>query len=486
MWVCQRVSVVPPPLPRDGFQRHFLRRRLANAPHPPYPRKRSVKFMNRRVLYCFLGVALAANLFCGAQIYFYSAQGAPAKDDPYENYKLLADVLEKVRHEYVDGDKLTYQDLIHGALKGMLNTLDPHSEFMDVRKFEELKNDTEGEFGGVGIVVEMGKDKLLTVIAPMEGTPGYRAGILPHDQILKIDGRSTEKLDLEEAVGRLRGQAGTDVTITMRRPSTGQIKDYKLTRAVVKVDTVEDINDKHEFPLLDNSIGYIRITQFGEKTATDLDNALKTLTQEGMKALILDLRNNPGGLLDQAGQVCEKFLPRNQLIVSTEGRGSAPKTEYRANGHGRRIDLPMVVLVNGGSASAAEIVSGCLQDLQPITHAIVLGEQTFGKGSVQSILPLADGSALRLTTARYYTPSHKVIHEHGITPDIVVPMSDEEEDALRYKHQPGALEGIGDKERERVKNVHDRQMERATDVLKGVLLFTQRAPGPSKVASMAK
>jgi len=320
----------------------------------------------------------------------------------------------------------------------------------------------------------------------MQDTPGYRAGILPHDQILKIDGRSTEKLDLEEAVGRLRGQPGTEVTITMRRPSTGQIKDYKLVRAVVKVDTIEDVNDKRDFPLLDNGIGYVRITQFGEKTSGDLDKALKALTQEGMKALILDLRNNPGGLLDQAGQVCEKFLPNNQLIVSTEGRGSTPKTEYRANGHGKRIDLPMVVLVNGGSASASEIVAGCLQDLQPITHAIVLGEQTFGKGSVQSILPLPDGSALRLTTARYYTPSHKVIHEHGITPDIVVPMSDDEEDALRSKHMPGALEGLSDRERDRIKNVHDRQMERATDVLKGVLLFTERTPAPSKVASAAK
>lgn len=442
--------------------------------------------MNRRVLYCLLTAALAANLFCGAQIYFYSAQGAPAKDDPYENFKLLADVLEKVRQEYVDGDKVTYQELIHGALKGMLNSLDPHSEFMDVTRFDELKKDTEGEFGGVGIVVEMSKDKVLTVIAPMDHTPGYRAGILPHDQIIKIDGRSTEKLDLEEAVGRLRGQPGTEVNITMRRPSTGQIKDYKLMRAVVKVDTVEDINDKLEFPLLDNDIGYVRITQFGEKTSGDLDKALKTLTQEGMKALILDLRNNPGGLLDQAGQVCEKFLPRDQLIVSTEGRAGTAKTVYTAKGTGKRIDLPMVVLVNSGSASASEIVASCLQDLQPITHAIVLGEQTFGKGSVQSILPLPDGSALKLTTAKYYTPKHKVIHEHGVTPDILVPMSDEEEDALRYKHQAGALDGMSEKDRDRVKNVHDRQMERATDVLKGVLLFTQRTPAPSKVASASR
>ena len=216
------------------------------------------------------------------------------------------------------------------------------------------------------------------------------------------------------------------------------------------MDTVTDINDKELFPLGPNDIGYVRLTQFGEKTSDELDSALKKLTDQGMKALILDLRENPGGLLEQAGQVCEKFLPRGQLIVSTEGRGATTHSDIRAQGHGKRIDLPLVVLVNGDSASASEIVAGCLQDLQPITHAIVVGEQTFGKGSVQSILPLADGSALRLTTAHYYTPSHKVIHQHGITPDIVVAMSQADETDLRVKHYPGALEMLDSKDRVRV------------------------------------
>jgi carboxyl-terminal processing protease len=438
--------------------------------------------MKRRILFGLLIAALGVNLFFGAQVYIYTAH-ASQKDDPYENYKLLADVLEKVRQEYVDGDKLTYQDLIHGALKGMLNTLDPHSEFMDPTKFDELKKDTEGEFGGLGIIVELGKDNMLTVVAPMEDSPGYRAGILPHDQIVKIDGKSAAKLDLEDAVKRLRGESGTSITITIRRPSTGQIKDYKLVRANIKVDSVKDINDKREFPLGGDGIGYVRIIQFGEKTSDDLGLALKRLTDQGMRALIIDLRDNPGGLLEQAGQVCEKFLPRGQLIVSTEGRGSSPKSEYRAEGHGKRIDMPIVVLVNGYSASASEIVAGCLQDLQPITHAIIVGEQTFGKGSVQSILPLADGSALRLTTARYYTPSHKVIHEHGITPDIYVPMSEQDEADLHYKHMPGALEVVDEPDRERIEKVHDKQLERAVDLLKGVLLYAQRAPVPAKVAA---
>jgi carboxyl-terminal processing protease len=291
---------------------------------------------------------------------------------------------------------------------------------------------------------------------------------------------------LEDAVKQLRGEPGTSISITVRRPSTGQIKDYKLERAIIKVDTVRDINDKGEFPLGENGIGYIRIIQFGEKTSDDLDKALKILTKEGMKALIIDLRDNPGGLLEQAGQVCEKFLPRGQLIVSTEGRGPTPLSEYRASGRGKRIDLPIAVLVNGNSASAAEIVAGCLQDLQPITHAIIVGEQTFGKGSVQSILPLADGSALRLTTAKYYTPSHKVIHEHGITPDIVVPMTAGEEADLQYKHMPGALDILEPKDRDRVEAVHDRQFDRAVDLLKGVLLYSQRSPGPSRVAAAVR
>jgi len=438
--------------------------------------------MNRRVAYGFLAILLSVNLFFGARIYVYSA-AASQKDDPYENYKLLADVLEKVRQEYVDGEKLTYQELIHGALKGMLNTLDPHSEFMEPSKFDELKKDTQGEFGGVGIVVQMSKEKYLTVVSPMEDTPGYRAGIMPLDRIVKIDGKNTEKISLEEAVKHLRGEPGSEVTVTIWRPSSGQTKDFKLVRASIKVDTVKDINSKREFPVDENKIGYVHLTQFGEKTASDLDKALKKLQDNGMKALILDLRGNPGGLLDQAGQVCEKFLPRGQLIVSTEGRGATQKTTYISNGHGKRIDMPMAVLVNLGSASAAEIVAGCLQDLQPKTHAIVIGEQTFGKGSVQSILPLPDGSALKLTTAKYYTPSHKVIHEHGITPDIIVPMTEEEDYDLYRKRTPGAMEGLDEKERERIQQAHDKQLDRAVDMLKGVLIYAQRSNANSKVAA---
>ena len=322
------------------------------------------------------------------------------------------------------------------------------------------------------------KDGYITVVAPMEDTPGFRAGILSGDRILKIDDRNTDKLGLPEAVKTLRGEPGTEVTITTFRPSSNQMHDYKLTRSMINIDMVKDISGKKEFPLGQNKIGYVRLVQFGEKTSDDLETAIKKLRAQGMQAMILDLRWNPGGLLDQAVDVCEKFLPRGELVVTTEGRNPAQNSTKRAMGHGDELhNLPLVVLVNQGSASASEIVAGCLQDLK---RAIVLGEKTFGKGSVQSILPLNDGSALRLTTAKYYTPSHKVIHEEGITPDIVVPMTDDEERDIILQRVPGGLESLEEKDRERVAGARDIQLERAQDLLKGINLFAQRAPLPDQ------
>jgi carboxyl-terminal processing protease len=247
------------------------------------------------------------------------------------------------------------------------------------------------------------------------------------------------------------------------------------------MDMVKDINSKKEFPLGADKIGYIRITQFGDKTDDELETALNKLKGQGMKALILDLRWNPGGLLDEAVEVCSEFLPRGQLVVTTEGRDPGQNTIRRAEGHGNALKgMPIVVLVNLGSASASEIVAGCLQDLH---RAIILGEKTFGKGSVQSIFPLDDGSALKLTTAKYYTPSHKVIQEHGITPDITVPMSDEEEAALIYKRAPGELESLRPEDRARVEGIQDAQLERAEDLLKGMLLYSERTDGAAKMAA---
>ena len=430
--------------------------------------------MKRKFFYGLLLLALALNLFVGSQVYLQNAQAAE-NDNPYSRLELFNTVLQTVRQNYVDGDKVSYQDLIQGAMKGMISTLDPHSEFMDMSKYDELKKDTQGEFGGVGIVISM-KDGHLTVVAPMEDTPGFKVGILSGDRIIKIDGRSTEKFSVQDAVKKLRGEAGSKVDLTIFRMATGLVTNHTLMRAAIKVDTVKDLNGRREFPLSENKIGYVRLAQFGEQTADDFDDALKILDKKGMEALVLDLRGNPGGLLDSAVKIVEKFVARGTLVVTTEGRGTTARSAYHAAGRNPHSRLPVVVLVNGGSASASEIVSGALQDLTATgkCKAVILGEQTFGKGSVQSILPLKDGNALRLTTAKYYTPSHKVIHERGITPDIIVPMSDEEERDIFLKRTPGGLESLEEKDRERVQSARDVQLDRAMDLLKGLSVYSKR------------
>jgi carboxyl-terminal processing protease len=431
--------------------------------------------MKRRVLYGVVITGLVLNLMVGARLYLNSAQAAE-KDSPYSSLELFSYVLEKVRKDYVDGQNLTYKDLVYGALKGMLNTLDPHSEFMEPEKYKELQTDTEGAFGGLGVVISM-RDNYITVAAPMDTSPAFKAGVRSGDRIIRIEGKSTEKMTSQDAVKVLRGEPGSQVQITVFRPSSNETKQFTLTRQVINIDMVKDINGKKEFPLSENHIGYVRLVQFGEKTSDDLEAALTKLKSEGMQSLILDLRGNPGGLLEQAVDVCSKFLPHGQLVVTTEGRNAAQDSSRRANGHDEVPGMPVVVLVNLGSASASEIVAGCLQDLK---RAVILGEKTFGKGSVQSILPLTDGSALRLTTAKYYTPSHKVIHEHGIMPDIVVPMSEAQARAVQMRWLPGGLESLDPKERQEVDTAHDVQLERAMDLLKGMQLISARFPLPER------
>jgi carboxyl-terminal processing protease len=436
--------------------------------------------MKRRLIFGLVVVALLLNLALGAKIYLSAAQAATDADNPQANLQIFNDAIQKIRSEYVDGTNLTYQQLVYAALKGAVGQLDPHSEFLDADEFQQLQDDTEGQFGGLGLVVAM-RDGHVTVIAPMDDTPGARAGILSGDYITRVEGNSVEGQPLADVVKLLRGDPGSSVTITVERPSTGAKKDYTLQRAIIQMDMVKDINGKKEFPLGEDKIGYARITQFGDNTADELEAALKKLQQQGMKGLVLDLRWNPGGLLDQAVAVCQKFLPRGQLVVSTEGRRVVEK--YFAQGDGDELkNVPIVVLVNLGSASAAEIVTGCLQDLH---RAVILGEKTFGKGSVQTIFPLDDGSALKLTIAKYYTPSHKVIHQHGITPDILVPLSDTDEAALLLKRSPGGLDGMTAGTRVRVDEIQDEQLERAEDLLKGLLLYDQltAAPKPEKLAA---
>jgi carboxyl-terminal processing protease len=437
--------------------------------------------MKRSLIYGLVISLLTVNFIVGAWIYLGTARAAEKNDAMDPSLDVFSDVLQKVRTEYVDGQNLTYRDLTYAAVRGMVNVLDPHSEFLDTAAYHDLQDDTEGQFGGLGLVVTV-RSNYVTIVTPMEDTPGFRAGILAGDRVIKINGEDAVKMPLEDAVKRLRGKPGTHVTITIQRPSSGMVKDFTLTRAVIQMKMVEDINGKEEFPLNDDKIGYVCITQFGDNTGDELESALQKLQAQGMKALILDLRWNPGGLLDEAVNVCQKFLPHGQLIVSTEGRTTVEK--YFATGKGDELrGLPIVVLVNLSSASASEIVTGCLQDLH---RAIILGQKTFGKGSVQSIFQLEDGSALKLTTAKYYTPSHRVIHEHGITPDIVVPMSDDEEALLQFKRAPGGFESFGETNRVQLSKIQDQQLVRAVDLLKGILLYEALSSSLEPAETMAK
>ena len=420
----------------------------------------------KRLVITVAVVLLGVNLFVGTRIYS-EALAKQDKDNPYAQMELMTRVMELIRKDYVDGGKVSYQELTYGALKGMVSSLDPHSQFMDPEAYKDMKEDTEGKFGGLGIQIGMSRNGFLTVIAPIEDTPAARAGILPGDRIIKIEGKITERMTLQDAVRQLRGDPGTKVTFSVFRAKAKdpgeKIKDYTITRDIIKPDSVKDAK------LLEDGIGYIRITQFNEPTTDEFERALTKLEKQGMDALIVDLRNNPGGLLEAACKVAGKFIPAGQLIVSTEGRHASEKLVYRSDGGKKWPNIPLVILVNDGSASGSEVVAGALQDLK---RAVLVGETTFGKGSVQSIVTLPDGSAVRLTTAKYYTPSHKVIHEKGVTPDIVVPVSEETERKLLEQRMRANLppaEGV-----EKVEPITDVQLERALAVLKGVKLFVQQ------------
>lgn len=336
---------------------------------------------------------------------------APTKNkkDLYSQVEIFSYALTTVQSEYVD--EKSPQDLIYGALKGMLSSLDPHSQFMDPDEYKDLKTETEGKFGGLGVEISM-KDNLLTVIAPLEDSPAWRAGIKAGDRIVKIGHEVTRDMNLDDAVKKLRGDPGTKVAITTLRESDDSVHNFELTREIIHVD---DIKEPH---LLDDHIGYVRLTEFRENSYNELHQALEKLKAQGADSLILDLRNNPGGLLDVAIKIAEDFLPAGKIIVSTKGRHPSQDTQANSqNNNGDFLDWPMAVMINQGSASGSEIVAGALRDNK---RAVLVGVKSFGKGSVQSVIPLPDGSGLRLTTAKYFTPSGVCINGIGITPDVVI------------------------------------------------------------------
>lgn len=353
-------------------------------------------------------------LITGAFIIFNKGSDTPVLGrESYEDLRVFAEAISLVQKNYVE--EVDTKDLIYGAIKGMLSQLDPHTTFMTPDMYKEMQVDTKGEFGGLGIQISI-KDKKLVIIAPIEDTPAWRAGLKAGDHIYKIDGEPTKDMTLSDAVKKMRGQKGTEVTLTILREGEKDPLEFTIVRDIIKLKSVK-------YEMIEDNIGYVHLLQFQERTGRDLRKALKDLEEQGMKSLVLDLRNNPGGLLKVAVEVSEVFLKKGKLIVSVKGR-EGDEEEYISSATDAREDFPMVVLVNEGSASASEIVAGALHDWG---RAVILGTLTFGKGSVQTVFSLSDGSGMRLTTAKYYTPRGISIQNTGITPDIVVKAYTEEE-----------------------------------------------------------
>jgi carboxyl-terminal processing protease len=401
--------------------------------------------------------------------FFILAGPVAAQEDsdvsPYREMKTLARAVELIRQDYVDEEKTDYEELIYNALRGMLAELDPHSDFMDPKDFKGMQEDTRSEFGGLGVVVTR-RDDRLSVVAPMEGTPGFRAGLLPGDILLEIDGQSAEKMTLRDAVEKLRGAPGTMVKLAVAREGEAEPLRFEVEREVIKVPSVRAPRIlAGEGP----RIGYVRVTQFSEPTGKEFARALGDLEKQGMDALVLDLRFNPGGLLGSAVEVAGEFLPGGALVAYTEGRSPSAARRYLAPGKGRQPrTYPVAVLVNGSSASGAEIVAGALKDSG---RALLVGETTFGKGSVQSVVSLPDGSAVRMTTAKYYTPGEQPIHEKGVSPHVRAPMSARDEALLlAWRRLEELPSGTG---RDDLEQVEDVPLQRAVDALRGVLLHTK-------------
>ncbi len=383
-------------------------------------------------------------------------------------------VLDLVAKNYVEAKDADYDRLTKAALEGMLRSLDPHSEFMKAAEFRELREEMDGRFGGIGIQVEPRANRVV-VVAPIADSPAERAGVQRGDEIVKVDGQSIEKLGMDRIIERLRGPPKTKVSLTLFRPITRQTVVVNLVREIITVESVRDVH------LLAHGIGYIQLTQFTERTGAEFKQALRRLQLQGATALVLDLRNNPGGLLDAAVAVAEPFFQPGELIVYTQGRSEESRDESRAGSGAGWARLPVAILVNSGTASAAEIVAGALRDTD---RAVIVGETTFGKGSVQTVFRLQEGEGLRLTTARYFTPGGVSINEKGIVPQVPVTVAPDDETKLRLQRLRRDL--TEPKEfvaRFGFEPVSDRPLETAVDLLRGAAMYRDRGRPPAEAAA---
>ena len=431
--------------------------------------------MARLRLVILVGLAFLLGGLVGWRGTMLAADPAPtaAPDPSYQYMLLFARVLQLVRQDYVDPEKTGHKELTYAALRGMLASLDPHSQFLDEEDFAELQRETQGgPFSGLGIEVGV-KDGTTVIVSPMEGSPAGRAGLLPGDRILRIDGRSTEHMSLEAVGSRLEGKIGDTSTLTILRPVSpgamdGKVFEVPLTREII---TLHSVKDPHLLPASTASpgkVGYVRIEEFGANTGQEFDDALDSLEAQGMDALVIDLRNNPGGLVDAAVQVAGEFLPPNSAVVTLRGRDPKEDQVFRAKGGRQRTGYPVALLINGYTASAAEIMSGALQDLTP---TVLVGEQTFGKGTVQTVQALGGGIGVRITTAKYYTPNGRSIQEVGITPALVVPITNEEERRILLAEAKRALTP---EEKAEAARADDRQLTRAVVALRTVAALKKK------------
>ena len=429
--------------------------------------------MKRRLGVFVFVLMFTLGMATGAQVQKVSQE--KTRDEVYEKLEVFTDALVLIQQNYVDD--VGTQELIHGALKGMLSSLDKYSEFLTPEDYQEMEVQTKGEFGGLGIEIGI-RDDVLTIIAPIEDTPAYKAGLTSGDKIVKIGGELTRDMRLTDAVGKMRGEKGTEVTITIWREKENGLFDVTIVRDKIEIKGVREAR------IFESDIGYIKLTNFNSLVTKELDEALTRLNQQGMKALIIDVRNNPGGLLNAAVEAAERFIPEGRVIVTTGGKENVQHMKFTSSGGHTQPEYPIVILINQGSASASEILSGALQDHK---RAILVGMKTFGKGSVQTVIPLKDGSALRLTTSRYFTPDGRQIHNIGVVPDIRIELKEnppEKEETLdifeklniEEKLKIDEMDAADEKPKIRKKELYDNQLSGAVDILKGIIVYKASLP----------